>query len=425
MAKSVPSKTLTISKEHARRFLLMHHNLLSPRKLRGKQGVLDYLARVGCIQYDPVNVVGSNPDLVLQSRISGYKSALLQDLLYGDRSLIDGWDKLASIYRTSEWPYFARFRTRMQERYAKEMRADGMFKVAVQVKEALQTRGPLSSIEIEHDERLDWHWGVSVRAVRASMDALFAMGELGIHHRVHTRRAFDLIEKLLPSRLLMSKDPNSTDKEYVDWHIARRVGSIGLANPSSSEMWLGIVGRKYTYGVQGGERREALERLVARGEVIQVAIEGLPKQEFYMRRLDLPTLEAAAKPPRGKKGAAFIAPLDNLMWHRNMLEMLFDFHYRWEVYVPAPKRKYGYYVLPVLYGDRFVARLDPAFDKKTRVFTMRNWWWEKGVDKKDEAMLHALRECTAAFRKYLGASDVKLGGAVRRHRVLKEVIRSL
>ncbi|HEV8338287.1 MAG TPA: crosslink repair DNA glycosylase YcaQ family protein [bacterium] len=424
MPPKLPPPEITVRKEQARRFLVLHHRLAPPRKLRGKQGVLDYLNRVGCIQYDPLNVVGSTPDLVLQSRISGYTPKLLQEMLYKDRTLIDGWDKLASIHRTDEWPDFSRRRQRLQAHYGKQLQSDGKLKVAAKVKTAIRNSGPLSSIEIEHDERLDWHWGVSVRAVRASMDALFAMGELGIHHRVNTRRAFDLIENLLPSWLLKSKDPNRTDEEYVDWHVARRVGSIGLANPRPSEMWLGIVGRKYTYGVQGRERREALERLVARGEVFRVAIEGLPKQEFYVRHLDLPTLKAAAKPPRGKTGAAFIAPLDNLMWHRDTIDMLFDFYYRWEVYVPVPKRQYGYYVLPVLYGDRLVARMDPTFDRNTGVFTIQNWWWQKGVDKKDDAMLSALQECTAAFAKYLGAKSVTLGEAIKKDKVLKEIVKS-
>lgn len=415
----MPPTSLTISKQLARRFLLAHHGLLPPRKLQGKPGVLDYLARVGCIQFDPINVVGGNADLVLQSRIANYKPSLLQELLYQERSLMDGFDKVASIYQTKDWPYFSRFRKRLQDRYTKEMRADGMFKVSTQVREAIQARGPLSSIEIEHEERMLWDWGFSMRVVRAAMDTMYWMGELGIHHRVHTRRVFDLAENLLPARILKKPDPNQTVEDYIDWHVLRRVGGMGLAQPVGSDRWLGME------KVPDSNRKLVFARLMQKGKVARIRILELPKLEFYVRTADLTTLERAAKSPRGKPGAAFIAPLDNMLWQRDLLEMLFDFYYRWEVYVPAAKRMYGYYVLPVLFGDQLVARLDPAFDRGGRVFTIQNWWWQAGVDKKDQAMLAALGDCVKAFCRYLGASTVKLGAPVQKDRLLKKMISKL
>ena len=413
--------SLEISKAQARRFLLAHHNLLPPRQLQGKQGVLDYIQHVGCIQFDTVNVVGANADLVLQSRVAGYTPALLEELLYQDRSLIDGWDKQASIQRTSDWPYFSRRRQAMRRRYGKDLQSNGKLSIAPEVKAAIRQHGPLSSIDIEHDEHVDWSWGDSTRVVRAAMEALFGIGELGIHHRVHTRRVFDLIENLLPASLLDAEDPHPADDEYVDWHMIRRIGSLGLANPKSGEHWYGLKG---TYGgVKSKERREALTRLTARGEILQVAVKGLPRQEFYIRRQDLPVLEAVAEAPSDKPGAALIAPLDNFLWHRVVIEMLFDFYYRWEVYVPAAKRQYGYYVLPVLYGDRLVARLDPEFDRASKRFAIKGWWWEDGVDREDGDMLSALEDCVTAFGKYLAATEIGLGEAVTDMPELKQVVR--
>jgi hypothetical protein len=100
--------------------------------------------------------------------------------------------------------------------------------------------------------------------------------------------------------------------------------------------------------------------------------------------------------------------MDNLMWDRDLLRWVFDFDYVWEVYKPAAKRKYGYYVLPVLYGDRLAARLDPAFDLKTRVLTINHWWWEEGIEP-DGAMEGALVECFDQFTRYLSASEVRVG----------------
>lgn len=105
--------------------------------------------------------------------------------------------------------------------------------------------------------------------------------------------------------------------------------------------------------------------------------------------------------------------------------MIFDFNYTWEVYKPAPQRKWGYYELPVLAGDRFVARLDPAFDKKAKAFIIQNWWWEDGVDKKDGELLAALQDCLLQFCKYLGADSVKMGDKPKRDLVLKELARTI
>ncbi|HEY6675965.1 MAG TPA: crosslink repair DNA glycosylase YcaQ family protein, partial [Terrimicrobium sp.] len=108
---------IVIRKAQARRFLLAHLGLWPPRQLRGKRGVLDYIRHVNCIQYDPINVVGQNPHLVLQSRVRGYKPAMLGALLYEDRKLLDGFDKQMSIYPIEDWPCFAYYRERMVQHY--------------------------------------------------------------------------------------------------------------------------------------------------------------------------------------------------------------------------------------------------------------------------------------------------------------------
>jgi uncharacterized protein YcaQ len=167
-------------------------------------------------------------------------------------------------------------------------------------------------------------------------------------------------------------------------------------------------------GWRDGRIRAAIVRLAEKGRLIPVNIEELPRQRFYIRRDDLPALEAAAQSYPGKQRAAVIAPVDNLMWDLKLIEMLFDFRYAWEVYKPADKRDYGYYVLPVLYGDRFVARIDPNFDRASRVLTVKNWWWEREVNKSDAIMLAALKDCLTDFATYLDAKDIRLGPEVKR-----------
>lgn len=414
----MPKAPLTITKEHARRFLVLHHRLAPPRRLQGKQGLLDYLRHVNCIQYDPINVVGQNPHLVLQSRVKGYKPSMLDEALYGDRHLVDGFDKVMSIYPVEDWPYFKRYRERMGKHYTNHESTVSAKKLMKWVLSEIRTRGPLSALDLEEETRMEWWWGNNARAARIALDILFIAGEVVVHHRVGTRRYFELTDRAIPAGLHAAANPHKDHRSYLRWHVLRRVGGLGLASPAGGgEHWGGLDSK-------GDQKRKALAELEDAGEIIRVIVENQDKQYYYIRRTDLPTLEAAAKPLRGKQGAALLAPLDNFMWNRDRLEALFDFFYRWEVYVPEAKRQYGYYVLPVLYGDRLIARMDPAFDRAGGAFTIKNWWWQKGVDKKDEAMLAALQDCVAAFAKYLGARDVKLGEAIKRDKVLREATRT-
>lgn len=415
MAKALP--VLAISNEHARRFLVMHHRLAPPRKLQGKQGVLDLVRHLNCIQYDPINVVGQNPHLVLQSRIKGYKPTMLDEVLYSDRKLVDGFDKVMSIYPIEDWAYFKRYRERLGKRYTNHESTASAKKLMKWALAEIKTRGPLSALDLEDDTRMAWWLSNTARSARIALDILFIAGEIVVHHRVGTRRYFDLPERVIPAKLHAAANPHKDHRNYLRWHVLRRVGGLGLASPAGGgEHWGGLDSK-------GDQKRLALNELEHSGEIVRVVVEDQAKQYYYIRRTDLPTLEAAAKPLRGKQGAAFLAPLDNFMWNRDRLEALFDFYYRWEVYVPEAKRQYGYYVLPVLYGDRLIARLDPTFDRAGGAFTIKNWWWQPGVDKKDDAMLGALQDCVAAFAKYLGATGVKLGDAIKRDKTLREVTR--
>ncbi len=389
----------------ARRFVLAHQRLLPPHQLHGKAGILEFFQHIGCIQFDPIDVVGRNPDLVLQSRVRNHRTQLLDELLYAERRLLDGWDKVASIYLASDWPYFERHRARMRRRY--QGGQDWPKRLADHVVERIGSDGPLSSTDFTHDEMAIGGWGQPTRLVRQVMNGLYAMGQLGVNERIGTRRTFDLIERLVAPEMLDQDDPHHADPDYQDWHVLRRVRTMGLANPSVTELWLGIT------GVKAVERRATLARLTERGAVISVEIEGLRGRTLVMASQDLPTLDAIRPGINGGRRAAFIAPLDNLVWDRQLLEWLFDFEYRWEVYTPEAKRKYGYYVLPVLYGERFVGRIEPAFDRKSGLLTIRNWWWEPGV-RVSRTMQSALGVCLRRFMRYLEAEGLQLGPALRR-----------
>ena len=392
-----PTETITLTNQQARRALLAHQGLWPPYELHGKAGALDYVRRVGCLQFDPLDIVGRNPDLVLQARVADYRPAMLQELLYEDRNLVDGWDKNAAIYPVEDWPCFQRHRDAARRHPGKSPEA--VEAALPQIRAEIEARGPLSSIDIDLDRKVNWSWAPT-RLARATLESMYAWGELIIHHRVHTRKVYDFAHRHLPATLLAAPDPNETPAAYHDWYVRRRIGSIGLLWNRSGSAWLGM------RGIKSKERTAALERLMARGEVIQVEVAGIDPP-LYLRSADQPRMDEALSAPTPSPRAAILAPLDNLLWDRRLIEELFDFTYVWEVYKPAAERLYGYYVLPVLYGDRFVARFEPTFDAESETLTIEGWWWEPDVQP-DATMQAALIEGVQNFMRYVGADELRI-----------------
>jgi uncharacterized protein YcaQ len=390
---------MQISKKQARKFLLAYQGLTSPYEYQGKSGILNYIDRVGCVQFDPLNIVGHNSELVLQARVAGFRPEMLQDLLYEERKLLDGLDKNMSIYKVEDWPFFQRLREAARNRSGKS--AEAVRSVLPKVREAIEHRGPLSSLDLKLNEMVEWDWAES-RLARAALESMYLWGELVIHHKVHTRKMYDFAHRYLPGELIRTQDPNTTLEQYHDWHVLRRIGSVGMLWNRSGEVWLGIHSTRNKYSIASEERKAALERLIDQSAIVQAEVEGI-KEPFYFRSQDLPILEQAFSKDGSPQRATVMAPLDNLLWDRRMLKKIFDFDYRWEVYVPADKRRYGYYVLPILYGDRFVARFEPGYDKKRGILTIKKWWWESEVYS-SEQMKTEIVLCFRRFLQYLGAN---------------------
>lgn len=388
-----PVPQITLTNQQARRFLLSHHFLLQPRQLSGKSRAIEIIRRLGCIQFDPVNVVGWNPDLVLQARLHDYTASMLDELLYIDRALWDGFDKVQSIYLAEDWPHFSRRRIHSQEN--QRFTEDAAQQLQPLLLEKIRENGPLSSLDLEVKTQVGGFWGFPIRAERAALEDLYNMGLIGIHHRVGTRRYFDVVENLLPQEILTAPDPHASEEDYRDWHILRRVGSLGLASPSAGDRWLGILGARKADG-----RIPSIQRLLEHGDLLHVAVEGAPNQTFLVRACDASRLDDLRQTELTDPAVTFLAPLDNFMWHRDLLRWIFNFDYTWEVYMPAEKRKYGHYVLPVLYGDQFIARAELLYDRKKRALVLRNWWWEVGVTA-DPAVESALADGLNHFARYL------------------------
>ena len=392
---------MEMTKRQARRFLLAHQGLWPPYELEGKSGVIETLRRVGCIQFDPLDIVGRNPELVLQARVSDFRPVMLRELLYEDRKLLDGWDKNMSIYGVADWPYFRRRRESALRYYGESSRPATA--ILPQIRKAIEERGPLSSIDLDFDQTVDWSWAPT-RIARAALESMYSWGELIVHHKVHTRKVYDFASRHIPAALLSATDPNETEEQYHDWRVFRRIGGVGLLWGKSGDAWLGIP------GIKSKERTAVLTRLFEQGKVVEVRIEGIGPP-LYMRSEDKPRLNQTLDSDSPSPRATVMAPLDNLLWDRRLAKELFDFDYVWEVYKPVAERRWGYYVLPILYGDRFVARFEPGRDKESGALMIKNWWWESGIIP-SKRMRSALRRCFKRFLRYLGTDTLMMDSKI-------------
>ena len=216
------------------------------------------------------------------------------------------------------------------------------------------------------------HWDKESQAARSVLEQLYTDGVLLIHHKAGSRKYYDLAEKYLPPDLLAAPDPCPDRAAFTAWRVRRRIGAVGLLWNRRSDAWLGI-------DMTAEQREEAFARLEQEGAVAAVQVDGL-RFPLYLLSSDLPLLESviagqADQTPR----LEFLAPLDPMLWDRKLVEALWDYQYSWEIYTPVVKRKYGYYVLPMLYGDRLIGRIEPKADKKTKTLTVRNIWFEPGI----------------------------------------------
>lgn len=390
-------KSIKITKSEARQFLICYQGLDGSTKLTGKDGVLEYIKKVGCIQYDPLNVVGRNADLVLQSRIQDYNPTILEKMLYDDRSLIDGWDKMMAIYRTEDWPFFNRIRQQRATEIKGVLRrrdSQDALNFTNKVRELLIQQGPLFPSQISLGECGKRRWGHR-NLSSAAMDYMFNTGELGIHSKENTQKRYDIIENLLPKELLECQEIFSSDNDFYKWYFKRRVGSVGLLWDRNGGGWLGF------FLSDKNLRSSILSELVEENSLLALSIEGID-ETFFIKQEDSQLLNSIKQ---REKEVRFLAPLDNLLWDRDMIEKIFDYKYSWEVYIPVDKRKYGYYVLPVLYGDRLIARFEPEQQRGNSPLIIKKWWWEEGIVV-TEAIINYVEKALKDFCEYLQADGI-------------------
>ncbi|HET7168993.1 MAG TPA: crosslink repair DNA glycosylase YcaQ family protein [Candidatus Limnocylindrales bacterium] len=409
--------TLTIDRATARRFLVRRHLLAPPRSLpAGPDSVKRVLERLGSLQFDPLEVAGRNHDLVLAARIADYERRWTDALLYDERWLYETYNKGLSLVQTAELPWFRHTWDQNHDEHA----ASTFVEHGPLVDELLgriRRDGPLAATDVEPRAAIDWYWRPT-NQVRAVLEALAEAGILGLARRDGNRRVYDLAERLFPAALLAVRP---TPADQLRHRLLSRYRAHGLlgARGGQAEIWVGT-------GRTAAERDAIRSALVGSGDLIPVEVEGIRGIRHALAgERDL--LDAAARSVAGADqepvAVAFLAPLDPFLWDRDLLRSLFDFDYVWEVYVPAAKRRWGYYVLPILAGDRLVGRIEPRIDRRAGALRILGLWWEDGFDPlAADGFVEALVAALRAHARFADVERVVWPRAVR-HRALGGAVR--
>jgi len=396
----VPPATPRLTQAQARRIAIAAQGFADPRPalgaatMRQVQRVID---RVGIIQIDSVNVVTRSQYLPLFSRLGPYDTALLDRARdVAPRRLVEYWAHEASLIPPQTW---ALLNFRMKRALSDSW--GGMQRVAREHPELVRTvfaevasRGPLTSRQLEtalaHDlprDRSEWGWNWSL--VKSALEHLFWSGQITSAGRTSQfERRYASLERVLPKAVaVQSISPSlrpSDDEAFRELMlIAAKAHGVG------SEQCL----RDY-FRLKPDQARPALEALVASGDLARVSIDGWKRPAY---------LHKDARIPRSLHAEALLSPFDSLIWQRDRTLALFGFHYRLEIYVPVGQRIHGYYVLPFLYGDALVARVDLKADRAANVLRAHAIHWEPGAPPEARP---ALDRHLASMASWLGLGAV-------------------
>lgn len=387
----------TITKQQARQFILARQGLIGSYRFTGKEGAYNYVRQAGCIQFDPVDVCGKNAELTLQSRVKGFRKSMLQELLYKDRKLVDYADKELSIWPAEDWPFFSSHRDRSRQL---SETFEGLQELKEKAIVYIAENGPVCSDTLPIEGEIYWHssmhwsgnWDKKSPAARSVLEQLYTDGELIIHHKNGSRKYYDLAEKYLSAAVLKAENPCRNEFEFISWRVLRRIGAVGLLWDKSSTAFLGI-------DMKADLRKEVLSDLTANKKICSLMVEGIKVPFYYLSEDEDLLQETLDGQADLKPRMSFIAPLDPLLWDKALILALWDFRYSWEIYTPAAKRKYGYYTLPILYGDRFVGRIEAVPERREGILQVKGLWWEPGI-RQTKVLNSALERSLRSFAKF-------------------------
>ena len=402
---------LTITKTIQRRFILGKQGLYPGRRWRGKAGALEALRSGSVVQVDPLQVVAHSHDISLNSRVLDYTPAFLDELLYEDRSCFE-YGGTVMIYPIEELPYLrvVMARKAQEHRWGDFLQTHqrAIERVRIEVRE----RGALSSLDIEPEVRHKTSWWSGKDTGRA-LYYLWVTGELLIKNRNGTGKVFDLRERVATPQFAHAESEIATD----DYFALKAFRHLNIA---TSQVWRNWFAGKIDRTVDPDEANDRLTALESSDIIRRVLLEEELKIPRFVLTDDLPKMEMLIagripddwQPLETTTGqeVTILAPLE-IVSARGRAAKVFDFDYVWEVYKPADQRRWGYYTLPILYGDRLVARFDSKLERSTATLQIKGFWLEDG-QKLDRRFQIALKAGFKRFMTFTRAEKINCSGAV-------------
>jgi uncharacterized protein len=387
-----------VSAQDARRFLVVRHMLAPARSLPGgHDAALEVFRRWGSVQFDPISVAGRSHDLVLHARVAGYEPAW-SDELYERREVFEANNKGLSLVLTEEFPWFRAAWNLRPPRVLNENP-----EIAERVLERIREDGPLSALDFERErgEEVDW-FGVPTNVVRAVLEDCAGAGVLGLARREGSRRYYDLLERLLPAEVLDREVPLEEQLRHKLHSRYRTHGLLGMSGGGDIFNGLGPAKPDPSRGTPG--RTAIRKQLIADGSLVPVDVEGVRAKRLVLRE----EVELLGAPPELPPSVAFLSPFDPVIWDRPLLGSLFGFEYVWDLFFPPEKRKYGWYVLPILFRDRFVGRIEPRIEREDGRVQVIGFWWEDGFSpRRADGFVDAMRDAIGAYLRFAGASRLE------------------
>jgi hypothetical protein len=378
-----------------------------PSRSASPRAVLKQIQHMGFVQVDTINVLARAHDHILHTRFDAYQPRMLQKLLERDRSLFEHWTHDASIIPTaflSQWKHrFERYPTAggrnpwWKRRMGRNWRA-----VIEHVRDRIEREGPLMSRDFEHERKGKvagwWTW----KPQKAALEYLWRCGELAVSHRVHFHKAYDLTHRVFDG----FHDCQAPSREsHVDWACRQALSRLGVA--TSSEL------AAFFSGIEPAEARQWCHEAAHRSDIVPVVVESLDADAKPRPAFALPDwrerFESLPEPPAHLR---LLSPFDPVVRDRQRLLRLFNFDYRFEAFVPAASRKYGYYVLPMLRGDHFVGRLDARVDRHASCLVIEGLWWEHGA-RPVRRVRTALAQAIERLAQFVGAAEINFQPASR------------
>ncbi len=387
----MPMPMSTISPAEARRIVLQAQGLDGGWSLpAGKEGAAEAIERLGYVQIDTIAVIERAHHHVLWTRHPQYAPAMLDELLSRDRRVFEYWTHAASYIPLRDYRYYLpRMRAFAKRPRTRQWRKENR-PLMRQVLERIREEGALASADFADPREKRgpwWDWKPAKRA----LETLFWTGELMISGRRSFQRLYDLTERVLPPEV----DATEPRPEEVARYVVRQMlASQGIVTAKEAGWWL--KDRKRVAA--------ALAELEESGEVVPVRIEGSESLTQYLRPA---VLASRLQRQLDRETVRLLSPFDNLIIDRGRALRFFGFDYRLECYTPAPKRRYGYFTLPILWGDQLVGRLDPKVDRKRKTFYIRNLVLEPQF-RELEALAPALARTLREFASFHECEEIVL-----------------